>query len=140
MPDDLVQSAAIGVIGSLLAFELVAAVRSWLEARGHRTRAGGATRPRADADQPIFLSQAFAIRDHLARRRRWMNRLRGQYAELGTSRHARQLRMSIGRVQPSRFGDVTATCPYCRMSRLKGRAHCLECRHRLVVPAVPAGA
>ena len=134
MPDDLGQSAAIGLIASLLSFELVAAVRSWFEARVARTRGDGTSPRRSEPHQPILLSQAFAIRDHFAQRRLSMNRLRGQYAVLGTSNYGRQLRTAISQARPNTFAAVTATCPACRVSRLKGRAHCLECRRRLLVP------
>ena len=140
MPDDLGQSAAIGLIASLLSFELIAAVRSWSEARTGRTRVDGTSPRRGEPREPILLSQAFALRDHFAQRRLSTNRLRGQFAALGTSTYGRQLRTAISHARPTTYADVTATCPACRVSRLKGRAHCLECRRRLVVPVVPAGA
>ena len=130
----------MGVVGSLLAFELVAAVRSWSAASVRRPDEDGTLHRGATHQQPILLSQAFAIRDHFRRQRPFMNDLRSRYAVLRTGRYARQLRMAIGQVQPRQYGAWATACPSCRPSRLRGQAHCPACRRRLLVPVVPAGA
>ena len=137
MPDDLTRAAAFGIIGTLLAFELVAALRSWYDANAPRTGGPDAHRL-GDRSGPILLSQAFAIRDHFARRRQLMNDLRPRYAVLRTGRYGRQLRTAIGRVQPGPFSEVAAGCSSCRLSRLRGQAHCSDCHRRLLVPMTSA--
>ena len=139
MPDDLARIAVLGVIGSLLAFELVAAIRSWYEASTGRDGEPGSDRRQATF-QPILLSQAFAIRDHFAQRRPQMNEMRSRYAVLRTGGYGRQLRAAIGHVQPRSFRELAAICPACRPARLKGQVHCPECRRRLLVPVMPTGA
>lgn len=126
MPDELIRTAAIGVGGTLLVVELLAAARSWYDSRTSR-RLG-------DNAGPILLSQPFAVRDHFAQRRHTVVALRGQYAMLRTNRHGRQLRMAIGRVRPGPFSEPADACPECRASRFKGQAHCIECGRRLVTP------
>lgn len=130
MPDELIRTAAIGVGGTLLAVELVAAARSWYDARTPR-RMG-------DNAGPILLSQPFALRDHFAQRRHTLVALRGQYAVLRSDRYGRQLRSAIGRVRPGPFSEPVDACPECRGSRFKGQAHCVECGRRLIAPATAA--
>jgi hypothetical protein len=139
MPDDLAQTATIGVIASLLGFELVAAIRSWFDAAGGWRMSDPDARQRGGASRPILLSQTVAIRDHFAERQPVMILLRPRYAALRTSRYGRQLRAAIGRVRPGPFSEVPGACHSCRLARLKGHAHCPDCRQRLTVPVQPAG-
>jgi hypothetical protein len=100
MPDEFLRSAAIGVVGTLLGFEMVAAVRSLIAARPMRSAGHPAMSVARVEHQPILMTQAFAIREHFAERRQATNALRAQFGVLRSSRHGRQLRMAIGRVQP----------------------------------------
>lgn len=141
MDSDLVRSAAFGVLGALLIFELVAAARSWYEARAKRPGHGLAPHGIAQPDHgTLLLSQAFAIRDHLARRRLVVSGLRQQYPALRTDAYGRHLRSSVARLRRQAIGSVAAACPSCRGSRLRGEAYCQDCRRRLVVPTMSTSA
>jgi hypothetical protein len=139
MTDDLPRIAVLGVAASLLAFEVVVATRSLYDAWStERDRDPTASRLGRTNHGRLLISQAFAIRGHLAERRRVTNALRRQYAVLGTHGYGRRLRRAIGHAHS---GQATvADCPSCRTARLKGQVRCVECGRRLMAPAVSAGA
>ncbi|MEX1169750.1 MAG: hypothetical protein WEE50_06380 [Chloroflexota bacterium] len=141
MTDELVRTAAIGVAAALLGFELVVAARSWYDAWSteHDRDPAAPWLGRTDHGH-LLLSQAFAIRDHVAERRRALTASRRRYAVLRTNRYGRQLRGAIGCVRTQALSHLAAACPSCRAARLKGQRHCLECGRSLIVPAIPAGA
>ena len=138
--DELLRTAGFSIAAALLVFELVVAARSWYDAR---TSGPGRDRASRWLGQPdygqLLLSQASAIRGHIATRRPTVHALRRRYAALGTDRYGRQLRRAIGRVRPAQPGDPGA-CPWCRSSRLKGQGRCLECGRRLIVAPLLARA
>lgn len=136
MDHDLVRTGAFGVLGALLVVELVAAARSWFDARRGSRRGRAAHWSRPPEHGALLLSQAFAIRDHLARRRPMIHALRRQFPALGTEGYGRDLRTSIGRLRPRSLGMIARGCPSCRGSRLRGEGHCLDCRRRLIMPAM----
>jgi hypothetical protein len=140
-PDELLRTAGLSIAAALLAFELIVAARSWYDAWSAEHGRDHAARWLGPPDHgQLLLSQAYAIRGHLAERRHVVSALRRQYAALGTNRYGRQLRGAIGRIRPARSGEFAADCQACRVTRLKGRGRCLECGRRLILPAVPAGA
>jgi hypothetical protein len=128
MPEELLQSIFGAVVGTLVAFEFIAAIRSYLTSRRE---------PRGIGAQSLWLTQPFAIRDHFATRRFQLAALRAQYPILRTRRHGRQIRQAI-RQLPSPIIDISAGCVSCRDARLHGRPRCIECGRRLVAPPMEA--
>jgi hypothetical protein len=126
MTDSVLQTLAIGVVVTLLAFELVVAFASWLEATGGR---------RSNHRTPVHITRPFAIRDHFRERRLQLNALRGQYPVLRLPDHGRRVRDAIRGLQPTRLTATLTACPDCRGSRMRGLPRCPGCARRLIEPA-----
>lgn len=131
MTDVLIQTLAIGVVLTLLAFELTVAVTSWIEA-GQAARLGDRT--------PLWFTRPFAIRDHMNVRASRVRALRREYPILRSPGYGHEVRNAIRRLRPAPPGDMLATCPTCRWSRRRGLEHCPACGSRLIVPAHAAPA
>jgi hypothetical protein len=124
MTDELVRMSSMALVATLLAFELVVAVLSWLEA-------GDIPRARR---QSLTLTRRFAIRDHFAARRHQTNVSRWQLPTLRSTSHGHLLRNAIRDLQPASIPEAPAGCTTCRHSMRKGRAHCQGCGRRLAAP------
>lgn len=120
MSDELIQVYAAGVLGALVAFEVVAALVSWVTARGGRRPTG---------KQELWFTRPFAIRDHFRSSRDQMTLVRAQYQVLRMGGHALVVRRAIR--QLPRIPDRAFGCASCTDSRVHGRARCLACDRRL---------
>jgi hypothetical protein len=126
MTDSLLQTLATGVVATLLTFELLVALASWLETGGD---------PRSSYRTPLLFTRPFAMRDHFRARRHQLSELRWQYPTLRAPGHGRQVRHAIRHLQPTRFTAASIGCPDCRGSRMRGLARCPACGHHLIAPA-----
>lgn len=89
LTDDLTRTISMGIFATLLAFEFVAAMQSWLAARE-----GGGLASR----QVLWLSRPFAIKARLAARRHEFDAVRWQYPVLRSARRGHEIRNAIRRL------------------------------------------
>jgi hypothetical protein len=102
MVESLLQALVAMVFLALIGFELAAAVVSWAEANG-------ATPGRHR--QLVWVPRPVTVRNHLAVRRRVVERARWQYPVLRTGRYAQTLRTAI-RGLPRRSTDRLPRRPH----------------------------
>lgn len=126
MTDEFVRTLVTAVTGTLLAFELVVALKSWLEVREVE---------RSGLAPSVWFTRPVAIRDHFAARQRRINAIRWQFPTFRSGSHGHDLRDAIRHLRPVEVSEVMVGCLSCRGSRLKGRPHCRGCGRRLVAPA-----
>lgn len=98
MTNDLAPTVAMGIGASLLAFETLAAVASWIGARpgrhaGRQWSSGEATGERAVPS--LWLRRPGTVREHLVARQGQIRGMRRQFPVLGSCDHARELRTAI---------------------------------------------
>jgi hypothetical protein len=125
LSESLIQILVVGLVGALLAMELVLAIMSWFESGG---------RAASNHRTPLLITRSFAIRDHFRARRARLSSLREEQRDLRLPGHRRRVRDAVRRLQPSRLTEALAGCPDCRGSRLRGLARCPACARRLVEP------
>lgn len=88
--DDLARTIAMGVLGTLVAFESVAASLAWLANRSSGKRFSVPV---------LWLSRPGTIRAHLSARRHEFDLVRWQYPILRSAGHAREIRLAIRRTR-----------------------------------------
>ena len=126
MTEPGIQMVVAGLVGALLAVELVLALTSWIESGG---------RARSAHRTPLMLTRPVAIRDHFEARRFRLNALRRQYPVLRLPGHGREVRDAVRRLHPTQLSAAFTGCPECRGSRMRGLPRCMSCARRLIEPA-----
>ena len=126
MTESLIQTFVAGLLGALLAVELVLALTSFVESGG---RAGSGHRT------SLLMSRPVAIRHHFETRRFRLNALKRQYPVLRLPGHGRRVRDAVRRLHLTPLTAEFPGCPDCRGSRLRGLPRCPSCARRLIEPA-----
>jgi hypothetical protein len=128
MTEPAIQILVTGLVGTLLAVELVLALTSWVES-------GGPARPGRRTS--LLMTRPIAIRDHVQARRWQLNALRRQYPVLRLPAHGRRVRDAVRHLQSTTLTAAVSGCPDCRGSRMRGLARCPGCTRPLIAPAHP---